>query len=72
MKVIAINPGRVYPPVQVQDVWTYSIEYVFNTRHRQMVSSSASYTSANEAKQKMREEVYRLRIKHGLIERAQS
>jgi hypothetical protein len=66
MKVIAINPGRVYPPVQAKESWTYSIEYVFDTKHAQMVSSSSSFTSANEAKQKMREEVNRLRIKHGV------
>lgn len=66
MKVTAINPGRVYQPVQAQGVWTYSIEYVYPAGSH-MVSAGINYQSAPEAKQHMRDEVNRLRIKHGII-----
>lgn len=67
MKVININPGRVYPPVQGKDSWTYSIEYIFHPTLSRIVACGYNYPSAAEAKQKMREEVNRLRIKHGVI-----
>jgi hypothetical protein len=67
MKITAINPGRVYPPIQGQDKWTYSIEYNFNPTLSRVVACGYNYDTATEAKQKMREEVNRLRIKHGLI-----
>lgn len=66
MKVTAINPGRVYPPAQAKNTWTYSIEYV-RPAGAQIVSAGINYPSANAAKQAMRDEVNRLRIKHGII-----
>jgi hypothetical protein len=65
MKVKAINPGRVYPPIQSKNTWTYSIEYVYPTGAH-IVSAGINYPSANAAKQAMREEVSRLRRKHGV------
>jgi hypothetical protein len=66
MKIMAINPGRVYTPVQAQGTWTYSIEYV-RQAGANIVSAGVNYQSASEAKRHMREEIDRLRIKHGLI-----
>lgn len=65
MKILAINPGKVYQPVQARDRWTYSIEYV-RPSGAMMVGTGVDYASAPEAKQKMREEVYFLRRKHGV------
>lgn len=66
MKITAINSGRVYQPPQAKGQWTYSIEYVRPTGS-QVVSAGINYPGASEAKQAMREEVNRLRIKHGII-----
>lgn len=66
MKITAINPGRVYQPIQGKGTWTYSIEYV-RPAGTSVVSCGINYASASEAKQHMREEVNRLRIKNGII-----
>jgi len=65
MAITAINPGRVYPPIQARGQWTYSIEYV-RPSGSQMVSAGVTYSSASEAGQKMREEVCYLRQRHAV------
>jgi len=67
MKPTNIKAGRVYPPVQGQGKWTYSIEYVYPAG-AQVVSAGINFSSKQLAESAMRDEVNRLRIRHSIIE----
>lgn len=67
MKPTNIKAGRVYPPMQGQGKYTYSIEYTYPAG-AQVVSAGINYASASDAGRAMVEEVNRLRIKYQIIE----
>ena len=58
-KIVSINPGCVMPAPSKQPQWAYTLQVNSHTEW-----CTDYYPSCNAAKQAMREECYRLRVKH--------